>query len=143
MWKEGFRQLRLQRPGLVAASWGQLSLMSLKRVEHRGRGVLVGLLGCRSSFCARILKSGNTETSGKPPDRFGRGASLTFGEAAEQRVLKGQLLPAPLHPKVTSACKVSLSNPHPTLEWIAFQMRCTKSFLRVAPWNDARPAAPS
>lgn len=143
MWKEGFRQLRLQRPGLVAASWGQLSLMSLKRVEHRGRGVLVGLLGCRSSFCARILKSGNTETSGKPPDRFGRGASLTFGEAAEQRVLKGQLLPAPLHPKVTSACKVSLSNPHPTLEWIAFQVRCTKSFLRVALWNDARPAAPS
>lgn len=61
MWKEGFRQLRLQRPGLVAASWGQLSLMSLKRVEHRGRGVLVGLLGCRSSFCARILKSGNRD----------------------------------------------------------------------------------
>lgn len=38
---------------------------------------------------------------------------------------------------------LSLSLPLPTLEWIAFQVRCTKSFLRVAPWNDARPAAPS
>lgn len=30
---------------------------------------------------------------------WGGGASLAFGEAAEQRVLKGQLLPAPQHPK--------------------------------------------
>lgn len=41
------------------------------------------------------------------------GASLILGEAAEQRVLKGQLLPAPLHPKCTSACKVPPSNPYP------------------------------
>lgn len=48
----------------------------------------------------------------EPPDRLSAGgASLAFGEAAEERVLKGQLLPAPLHPKGTSACEVSPSPP--------------------------------
>lgn len=67
-------------------------MMSSKRVERRGRGVLVGLLGgCSPSFCGRVLKSGNTDLR-ELPYRLWRGA-------AEQRVLKGQLLPAPLHPK--------------------------------------------
>lgn len=36
-------------------------------------------------------------------------------------MLKGQLLPAPLHPKGTSACSLSLE-PHPptNFEWTAF-----------------------
>lgn len=54
---------------------------------------------------------------------------LVFGEAAEQRVLKGQLLPAPLHPKGTSTHKVSPLDPPPHLERSAFQVRCTKGFL--------------
>uniref|UniRef100_A0A9L0J4S4 Non-histone chromosomal protein HMG-17 n=1 Tax=Equus asinus TaxID=9793 RepID=A0A9L0J4S4_EQUAS len=48
---------------------------------------------------------------GATQQAFG-GGFVGFGEAAEQRVLKGQLLPAPLHPKGTSACKVSPSSPH-------------------------------
>lgn len=42
--------------------WGQLSLMSPERVEHRGRGVLVGLGGCFPSFCGGVLRSANTGT---------------------------------------------------------------------------------
>lgn len=38
-------------------------MKSLKRVERRGRGVLVGLLDGRSPlFCGGVLKSQNTET---------------------------------------------------------------------------------
>ena len=41
--------------------WGQLSLMSPKRVELRGRGMLVGRLGSHSpSFGSGVLRSGNT-----------------------------------------------------------------------------------
>lgn len=43
--------------------WGQLSLMSPKRVELRGRGVLVGRLGGHSpSSGGGVLRSGNTRT---------------------------------------------------------------------------------
>lgn len=43
--------------------WGQLSLMSPKRVELRGRGMLVGRLGGHSpSFGGEVLRSGNTRT---------------------------------------------------------------------------------
>jgi hypothetical protein len=45
---------------------------------------------------------------------LGEGGSLAFGKAVEQRVLKGQLLLAPPHPKGIPAWKV-YSNPHPTL----------------------------
>lgn len=86
VWKEGFRQLRLQLPGLVAVSGrGQLSFKSLKRVELRGRGVPVGLLGGHSpSFCGGVLRSGNTGAKVSLPTGLW-GASLAFGEAAEQR----------------------------------------------------------
>lgn len=92
--------------------WGQLSLLSLKRVERRGRGVLVGLGGRSPSFRGRVLRSGITGSSRSYP-RLWRGASMIFGEAAGQRVLKGQLLPAPQHPKVTSACSLP-TNSHTT-----------------------------
>lgn len=82
--------------------------MSSKRVERRGRGVLVGFLGGRSpSFCSRVLKSGNIDLR-ELPTGFD-------GGAAEQRVLKGQLLPAPLHPKSNPLhVKASPYNPHST-----------------------------
>lgn len=69
------------------------------------------------------------------------GASSVFGEAAEQRVLKGQLLPAPQHPEGTSERKGSPAIPtRPRADRLPGEEHGGLSGLAAR--EHARPAAP-